>query len=738
MAGFGAPVLLLSDFSDFGRREILGEALQEGDWQALCSPDGRYLFLLLRRQRKLLGFPRLGQPQLQPSHLEKRWPPLCPQLAGVLFPRCSGLPWVLALVWENGQAEVWRPPLGTSSKGWTLLQSLELCNSPRVRVASVCCSEGDLLWCEERPPSEAKPATSRPPRYCVCQRSLRPDPQQVTLSGMKVILHHIPPCRLLASPHHVFMVPDSSTKGVLLVYSRADQKIVLASASRGLIHSKDLADGESDFQKMVVEHLGLVHFNQPPDILSCTLTETGELLLVDAGGHVLLLHPDGVVRHIYTLSVCGPPVAMQLSAGTLACLVNTVLFLIDVLTGRLMEKKVLTVSTSELVFLKIFETDAVQFLTKTGVYSISRSASVKSNGKLEPALLEMIFEEACKYYQKRSLNGAKLTVLSLKEEGMFQAPITLLAILKYFQRKEKLLDQKYVDLLSVTNQELQNYVSLEALKTCVINADEHDMETCCEDLVGKEIERFLHTDLDRENLVYINSLFSMFPKASWIALRNSLQFQENGDRQLVARATGDIWKKVLGPLPPWLKDGPQNGVYPLFEVICRSLYTFKPRWLPGFVRLSQDCLGLSYSKKDNSDRVPLYKRALSVLGKRKENTTLDQDLEIEILLSSGRPSAISQAIHLLIGFQRWERVMEETKKFSLLSPLIGKDIFTTLLVEFVKNRHLDAYIDQLCEICPDDMTPTDFLRIVLLNLPKEGAEAPFSREGSRNITIFLL
>ncbi|XP_063290154.1 BLOC-2 complex member HPS6 [Pelobates fuscus] len=739
MAPFGAPELLC-DLSAWGRPEALREALEGGGYRALCSPDGGHLLLLLPDQRRLLSFPRLAGPPHSP-HLELSWPGRSPPPLALLFPR-SEPGWALAVVWESGRTELWRPPPARSPEGWACLQSLELCSSPRARVASACLSGGDLVWCEERPPSEATPsARSRPYRYCICVRPLG------TAGTVRVLLHHIPPCQLYTGSQHIFMVPDGSTRGIaaqlLMVYSRLEERVTLASRSRGFIHSKSLSEGECDFQRMVVEYLGSMASQGHMATWCCATTGTEELLLMDASGQIYLLCPDGAVRRVYNFKnqdVCDKQIAMQVFGGTLACVLDTALHLIDLHTGRLIEKKIL--SADGLVFLKVFKTEAVQFLTKTGVYTIGISSGPAGNAesyeKLEPALLEMIFEESCKYYQKRSLNSTKLTVHSFKQEGIFQAPITLLTILKHLQKKENFMDEKYADLLSAMNNELQNYLSLEILKPCIINAAENEMETCCEDLVGKEIDRLLHTDLDRENLVYINSLFSMFPKASWVSIRHNLQFQQNGDGKLVVRATADLWKKVLGPLPTGSKE--QNGVHPLFEMICQSLYKFKPKWLPGFVKLAQDCSGLSwgYSNKDNCESVPLYKRALSILGKQKANTTIDRELEIDILLFSGRPLAIIQAIHVLIGLQRWERVIKETKKFSELSSVITKDIFITLLVEFVKHRHLDPYINQLCEICPDDITSTDVLRIVLQNLPKSGVCSPFSCDQSSSLTIGLL
>ncbi|KAM8923893.1 BLOC-2 complex member HPS6 [Pelodytes ibericus] len=729
MESFGPPELLC-DFRVFGRQQALRDALQAGESQLVL--DGAQL--IVRLPHSVQSFPRLPAPPS--AYLHRTWAPGSAALTGLLLP-AAGRP--LALVWENGRAELWSPPQGPS--GWGLVQSLSLFSSPRARLVSVCSSGEDLVWCEERPPS--KP-TAKLHSCCVCKRSLVNYTQPVTPGNMKIILHHSPSYQLYSSSKHIFMVPHKGAAShLLLIYSYLEQKITMSSTSRGRLHSRSLTQGDSDFQKMVVELLGIVASDACFDTLCCTVTAMEELLLLDASGQVHLLYPDGATRHVYKFDnqlVCEAHIGMQLFEGTLACALDAVLYLIDLHTGRLMEKIILS---ADMRLLKVFGSGAFQFLTKAGIYTVSRGPVDKgeNNRTCEPALLEMIFEEACKYYQRRSLSSTRLTVHSLKQEGIFQAPITLSSIVKCFQKKEKPLDEKFTDLLSIMYNELQNYLGLERLKACIINADGNDVESYCEDLVDQEISRLLvHIDLDRENLLYINSLFTMFPKASWKSIRNNLQICQNGDGKLVVRATSDVWRKVLGPLPPGCKESSQNGVRPLFEVICQSLYTFKPKWLPFFVQHAQECGELSwgFSNKEKCEQVPLYKRAMSVLNKRKENTTVDRELEIDILLYSGRPLAIVQAIHILIGSQRWERVMEETKRYSVLSPVISKDIFITLLVELVKHRYLDAYIDQICDICPVDMTATAILRIVLQNLPQNTAQTPLPPEGGRHLTVGLL
>ncbi|XP_073541035.1 BLOC-2 complex member HPS6 [Phyllobates terribilis] len=739
MAQLGPP-LLASDYSDFGRPQLLREALhaRPGDCRLFCSPDRRHLFLWLLRQRRLLSFPRLpAETPFPGAQLEQSWPARdSPQLCGLLLPQVSPQDWRLCLVWESGRADVWSPPRGAGGRSWLLLRSLELCNSPRARVVAVTGGGGgELVWCEERAPS--RPGTQQPPpgrsMYCVCRRALQLCGRQVTLGSMKIVLHHSPLYSMLSSSNHIFMIPDSDSHHPLLIYSLLEDKMTMATPTTGLLHSKALAEG--DYKKMLLEYAGLLSSQTPTAILHSVVTATGQLLLLTTAGQIYLVNEDGAVRRIFEIET-GAQVKMQIFGQTLACAVDKTVFLIELNTGRLLTKHLLHVD--EVFFLRLLDTEDVQLLTRDGIYTIS-STTGPDDGKSEPSLLDMVYEEACKYYQRRSLSNTKLTVAELKKGEIFQAPITLSAILNHYQKDDQSENQaQYANLMGNISNELQSFISLECLKTCIITASRDDIEKYCEELVDHEVTRLFQTDMDRDCLLYVNSLFCTFPKAAWMSVRNNFQFLQNGDGKLVIRATADLWKKVLCPLPPGSRDSSPNGVYPLFEVVCQSLCTFKPKWLPVFVQHAQECAGLAwnFTSKDNCEGAPLYKRALSVLGKRKKNTNVD--LEVDILLGSGRPQAIIQAIHVLIGLQHWSRVIEETLKFSRVSPRISKDIFITLLSEFVRHRHLDSYINELCEICPEEVTATDILRIVLHNLPKLESNPPPLCCGGEYLTIGLL
>lgn len=581
------------------------------------------------------------------------------------------------------------------------------------------------LWCEER-------TTANLLTYCLCRRSLRVSGRRVTPGAMTIVLHHSPPYHVLESAGRVFMVPRSTGHHPLLVYAPAEALVTLAGLAAGVLHSKALGEADADYKKLILECAGAAADFQ---IRHAAAGGPGGLLVATAAGRIHLLHGDGTARLVYDLGEdlgAEARIKMVLSGDALVCAVDSRLYLVDVHSGRLAAKQDL--DGGEVLLIDAPEGgEDVRLMTKVGVYQVGRWGG--RSGMAEAALLDMVYEEACKYYQRRSLSSAKLTAQSLKENGMFQAPIALAAILR---RKSEA--GRYAELLGNVDNELQSFLSLERLKSRAAGASRPDVARCCDELVDLELTRLLQADPDRDGLAYINSLFRTFPESAWASVRNNFQFQQNGDGELVVRATADLWKKVLSPLPP---SASENGVHPLFEVICQSLCAHKPKWLPGFVQHAQECSGLYRNFTPTKEHgeggaPPLYKRALSVLNKRKDNTNVE--LEVEILLCSGRPQAVIQAIHTLIRLRRWPRVMEETRRYSQLNPLIKKDIFITLLVEFVQHRQLDSYVPQLCDLCPEDLTATDILRIVLQNMPKTPAvpPPPFSADSGKHFTMGLL
>ncbi|NXF32659.1 HPS6 protein, partial [Nyctibius bracteatus] len=743
----------VSNFSDFSRGHWLQELLCQGEEpsRVQSSPDGQHLLVLQKNRPpplpRVVAFQRHG---IGAADLERNWQPPQPGLVGLLFlqnPVTVGS-WVLAIVWEHGQTEVWHFVVAV---GWQLLQTVELCQGARARIVSVCSQGASLVWCEERPPLDAHSDMNKCAfRFCVCTRALEVGEQGMRLGTVRIVLHNSPEYQVLASPQHVFMVPIAAsfatTSTFLLIWHAEKAKLTITAPSAGFVQSKVLrSSSESDFRKLLLGSVGLLSGLAPLDIHTSTVSNSGGLLLVSTKGAVNMVEPDGTQRHIFDLEggplAQGSPVQLKTFGSILACVLAGVLYLIDQNSGRLIEKKIL--SMKEVHFLESpGEEDSIQLLTQTGIYSFSFSKPEDSS-RPEPCLVEMVFEEACRYYQRRSLSSSKLTVEKLKKGGVFQAPVALAAILqdslRQKQKPARGLQDTYAKLLSTMSLELQSYMSLELLKTCVVCAPESEVESYCEELVEQEVSRVLHSDMDKDNLAYLNSIFASFPRAAWKATRSCLQLQQNGDGLLVARATPEVWKKVLGG--PQQEEVGQNGVVPLFELICTSFLRFKPKWLPSFVELTQQYVSMSWafsSKEGPEGRVPLYKRALGVLARKNKHSEADDEMELELLLCSKRPKAVLQALHLLIRLKQWQRVVEVAEKFSKLSPLLNKEIFTTLLAEFAQHRELDPYLDTLWPLCPAELTASDILTVVLQHLPcPQQDPVPFSSEGNQ-LTVGLL
>lgn len=747
-----------SDWSDFGRAWCLRESLDRPGNAApsrlLSSPDGRHLLLLWNQptcQPRLVAFQRLGS---QGSDLERSWQPPQPPVAGLLFlaSPSTAVSWVLAIIWEQGRTELWR---FLAPVGWQLLQSLELCHGAHARIVSICSWGGCLVWCEERPPLGAQLTPERKAfRYCICTRTLQIGDQGAHLSPLRIVLHNCPVYHLLASPTGIFLMPTLDTfpavAKFVLIWRPERADIAITAPTRGCFCTRALHPGsEVDFKKLVLGYVGLLPSMAPLGVHSCALASSRGLLLLSQTGAVDLVQPNGVWRPIFDFgeNAMAPRKQAQLKVygDTLACLLGGVLYLVDLDSRELIGKKVLGL---EVIFLEFHTEEEIQLFAPNGIYTLDFS-STDEDKPSEPILVEMVFEEACKYYQRRTLSSSPLTVEKLKKGEKFQVPIALSSILCHTlaskEKRSRTLPDPYIKLLGAMQLELQSYQNLEFLKLCVVRASESEVGSYGEELVEQELSRLLHLDLNRENLAYLNAIFSSFPGASWKAIQNHLHLQQNGDGLLVARATSDIWRKILGgPVSGLCKqeEVSLNGVVSLFELICLSLYQFKPKWLPQFVKLSQEYVGASWTYSSNEGPeggVPLYKRALAVLTRNNSHSVEDREMEIELLFCSQRPKAILQAMDLLIQHENWPRVMEAAEKFSMVSPLLNKEIFILLLGEFAQHRALDQFLDTLWRLCPADLSASDILSILQQHLASNEVDPhPFPSSGASCLTIGLL
>lgn len=834
----------LSDFGDYTNNTEISEILTNNEHSnnlsnVRLSPDGRHIHVILSKPKYgVVTFDKYERPQLV-RHQTKQdlWLTRTVPIVDILYldhnnNSSNRDTAVVAVVYDTGKVEFWK--FQECKSGWFLLQTSDLCNSPRARVVSVCVCSNLIIWCEERPPSESSPALSSTRnnlRYCVCRREFEVEEGAVNLGGVKIALHSNPKFSVVSSGENVHLLPDLTTKPLLsisklfLTWSPYHDFFRISTTCRNS-PLKKLSAKESDFKRLVTDLLGYLSTLQPPEIFGCSPTGCGGLLLLLSTGWLCLLQKDGMLRQLYKLadnclvkhstrtSICMYP-------DTLALLIGHNLYLIDVKCGRELGKIVL--KREGLLYANRAERWSPHLMSETGLFLIinqdthsrdcsseTNTCSLSTDNSFPPGalLVEAVFEEACKYYQQRSLSSTKLTVDTLKKEGRFQAPISLASILRsYFTtgwgHKGAEMTQNGVGeyitgqdkLMGSLEAELKALVSLEEVKGRLVKGNVKEVEAVCEGLIEKEVSRLLSSsEMDKEALLYLNSLFSIFPSQAWRAMQAALQLNYNGEGSLTSRASPDVWKTVLGPAstscsPSFLKNGgpkhsvkgdyvanykanspssPLPSVLPVFELLCHSVLRFQPSWLSKFLKLAQQqqqqgstSLGLSLASSSWSfsggrggegreNNVPLYKRALCVLSNLSPDRDQHVDLEVDVLLVSWRPNAILQALRILMAKQEWKRVTQVAQEFCKQSPLLNKEIFTTLLCEVAQHRELDPYLDLLWALCPEDITVTTILNLVLTNLPSlnspcsssfstsDTTPAPFADPHSSQLTIGLL
>lgn len=757
----------VTDFGDFTRgtdlKEFLKEAYSNVASQSLSdvrlSPNGRHIHVIMRQPTSgLMTYDRYHKPHLMQcqKHADLMLTRSVP-IVDVIYIAQSKEDGacVLAVIFENGKAEFWK--FLECRPGWQLLQTVDLCDSPAAKVVSVCICGNFIVWCEERPSCESSCSNFK---YCVCKQTIEVNEGGVSLGRLKIALFNNPRYTAITSGDLVYLLPDlTDAFKVFLAWSPEYDTFTVHSTCRGSLLMKSSNKESSDFKRLVAGCIGILSTINPPDICGFSPAGCGDLLLLLSTRWVCIMKRDGSLLKIYKLpdnclSTGGTQNSLNMYNETLALTVGRTLFLIDTKCGLEIER--ISLKKEGLLFVNSLESQSPQMLSETGLFIVTpRELDAKPNSiavDSSTLLVEAVFEEACKYYQQRSLSSAQLTVEKLKKEGMFQAPISLAAILGDYlsNHKSKSAEKKSSGqerLMNSLEAELRSLVMLEDMKTSMVKASEKDVESYCESLVQQEICRLLSAEIDKENLQYLNSIFQLFPTESWHAVQAALQLECNGEGSLSSKASSELWKIILSPIQQTAnfahcnnqqKRTTGNVVLPVFELLCHSIYKFQPGWMPRFVELAHQQAGTSstsswsYGVKESSESLPLYKRALMALPCK------DQHLEVELLLCSQRPNAIMQALRILIEQRRWERTTQVAEKFCRQSPFLNKEIFSALLCEVSQHRDLDPYLDLLWTLCPEDMSVTSILNIVLTNLPSsEQNSGPFEAHGGQ-VTIGLL
>lgn len=777
----------VTDFSDFTRgkelKEFLNQACAKNSSQScFCnirlSPDGRHIHIIQQAPSSgLMTHDRYHRARLAQcqEHLDLVLTRNVSIVDLLYFKQNDSEDGVLLLgiIFENGKAELWK--FSEQKFGWHLLQTVDLCNSPRAKIVSVCISQNYIIWCEQRPPLESSSVSGVDRSnftYCICRRTFDVDERGISLGGVKTALHNNPHYMVISTGDIVYLLPNikedslTSVTKVFLSWSPQSDIYKVHSASNGtLLVRHPTANKPFDFKGLVTDCIGYLSTISPPNIYSFSPVGHGDILLLLSSGWVCIMRRDGILRQIYKLpdnclTTCGTQNSLNMYNDVIALTVGRMMYLIDIKCGMELER--IPLKKDGLLYVNCLESYSPQMFSEAGLYMvIQKEIEVKSRSSgahLEninsgAVLLEAVFEEACKYYQQRSLSTTQLTTEKLKKGGMFQAPITLAAIIRDFLGNSKMKTTEkdfsgHEKLLSCLDSELKSLIALEDLKASVVKASEKDLQSYCETLVKQELCRLLSSEIDRENLQYLNGMFQQFPAETWQAVQTVLQLRCNGEGTLSTKASAELWKTVLSTVqttPNYLNsqqnNTPANGTLPVFELLCQSIFKFRPSWLPKFLELAQQQSSLSSTSswsfgKEKSESRPLYKRALAILP----CDGACQDLKVELLLCSQRPNAVMQALRLLIGQGQWSRVMQVAERYCRQSPLLNKEIFTTLLIEVSQHRDLDPYLELLWDLCPEDLNVKGILDLILKNLPSTMQPSdPFQEcSDASQLTIGLL
>lgn len=777
----------VTDFGDFTRGKELKDFLKQSyakHSSKSClsniriSPDGRHIHIIQQAPRTGL----MTHDRYQRAHLVQ-----CEEHLDLVLTRNVSIVdllyfrlndsedgvLLLGIIFENGKAELWK--FSEKKSGWSLLQTVDLCNSPRAKIVSVCLSQNFIIWCEQRPPSESSSVSSADRRnftYCICKRTFDVDERGISLGGVKTALHNNPHYSLISTGDVVYLLPNvkedscTSVTKVFLSWSPQNDVYKVHSSSYGTVLIKNSNPNKQiDFKGLVTDCIGYLSTITPPDIYGFSPIGYGDILLLLSSGWICIMQRDGVLRQVYKLpdnclTTCGTQNSLNMYDDVIALTICRMMYLIDIKCGVELER--IPLKGEGLLFVNCLDTYSPQMFSEAGLYKvIQKEIEVKAksssahleNINLGAILVEAVFDEACKYYQQRSLSSTQLTAEKLKKGGMFQAPIAMADIIWDYLGNSKTKttgkdSSGHEKLLSCLDSELKSLIALEDIKASVVKASEKDLHSYCETLVQQELCRLLSSEIDRENLQYLNSMFQLFPTETWQAVQAVMQLRCNGEGSLSTKAPAELWKIVLSTFqttPNYCnskqKNTPANGMLPVFELLCQSIFKFQPSWLPSFLELAQQQSSSSSTSswnfgKENSESLPLYKRALAVLPCK----SACQDLEVELLLCSQRPNAIMQALRMLIGQGQWDRVTQVAERYSCQSPLLNKEIFTTLLSEVSQHRDLDPYLDLLWALCPEDMTVTGILNLVLKNLPSTTQSyGPFQGDSHMSqLTIGLL
>ncbi|XP_023676032.1 BLOC-2 complex member HPS6-like [Paramormyrops kingsleyae] len=740
-----------TDFSDFTQGRVLIDFLKQNSASSICytnnihsrlsniriSPNGHHIHIIISEPKSgLLTFDKhIRHTQSRNQKLLVLSRTRSVYIVDVVYLNNSSRDRsgdTAVVVFENGKSDFWKY---CEQEGWHFLQTMELCQIPKAKVKSICASSNIIVWCEETPPSKSTSAINVHQNcfcYRICSRSYELEEGAAILGEVKVILHNSPRYMTVASGNNVHLLPDPkgstfrNISGFFLTWFPQCGSLAISSISRGILLMKESCAMSDGYNFTELISLAVPLASNHLEICAASTSRCDNLSFLLSSGWINMIDNHGTLRQVYKLAhscstTGGKWIDMNIYHNWLAVIVGKTLYLIDAQCGLKLEKILL--KTDGMLYVNCQDSQVPHILTEAGLFQVKcwdqDFSHVLDQGCVRPddVLMKTVFEESCRHYQKRSLSDRQITVETLLADRKFQAPFLLSSILCDFLKVQDGSDLDYGQLLSYLKPELKRFMLLDGIKMLATAASEKDQSSCCEVLVCEEVGRLLSSDMEREDVLHLNLMFNMFPSESWQATQGILQLQLNEEGSFSAKVPLEVWRTILSSVQP-LAWPTHQGIppavpVPVFELLCQMFLRYQPQWLPRFLELAQQCSGDLLStpsrQKAGPEETPLYKRALSVLPLGRDS----QGLEVELLLCSCRPTGILQALRLLVDRRQWEQVLQLAERFCQQSPLLNKEIFTTLLQELSQHRDLDPYLDRVWALCPADITSTGILSVLL-------------------------
>ncbi|XP_013404201.1 uncharacterized protein LOC106169328 [Lingula anatina] len=377
------------------------------------------------------------------------------------------------------------------------------------------------------------------------------------------------------------------------------------------------------------------------------------------------------------------------------------------------------------------------FWCNSGIYGIKMTKSsqwTKVSGGAVPLNLcgkqnlaaQMVVEEAHNYYKSKCVNPntdlAKDLLLNMK---VFQSPALVIALLQqgrenssnpelssvlkeiqkqYGSENSKLLHTKLNQLVGPL---LQEYWRLEDKVQALMKDDKPALkhrEQTLKDVIVGIVQGDSSLEARRSQL---ELLADSFP---FDVLETLIEYLDLSTEDLSQEALRK-WAPILAS-----EEGSSGSTFPLFEILCRLLYTEKPEQLISFVKMSQaisDRISGTSAFMRRKEEHQFYERALECVGEPERSGKVESAAiaQASLVLNSGMQASQVQALHILLKYHLWVPSIKLVQQLADHSDL-HLELFQLLLTAVLKAGVFATYCASIMEAVPDRISMPEFLSLL--------------------------